>query len=154
MVEVRALTERDTVSLLRVWTAFQEQSGGDVLTDQQLQPVLDRAFATDSDFWFVGAFDGETLVGIVSVAFAPSTYRASPFAWCDDMFVDPRWRRRGIGRSLMERVVELADTRGCSNILVATGESEQAAHDFYEDLDFRAMPWRVLSRPLRGRRSQ
>jgi GNAT superfamily N-acetyltransferase len=148
MVEVRALEERDTSSLLRVWTAFQEQSGGDALTDQQLRPVLVRAYEAGSGFCFLGAFDGETLVGIVSVAFAPSTYRASPFAWCDDLFVDPRWRRRGIGKALMEQVVELADRRGCSNILVATGESEQAAHDFYGALDFRAMPWRVLSRPL------
>ncbi len=65
------------------------------------RPELERSLA------FVGAYAGEELIGFVRLAWDGSVH-----AFLLEPTVHPDLRRRGIGRSLVERAVAVARERG------------------------------------------
>jgi ribosomal protein S18 acetylase RimI-like enzyme len=62
---------------------------------------------------YVGAFDGETLVGFVNVA-----WDGRDHAFILDTRVHPAYRHRGIGRELVRRAAGVARERGCETLHV------------------------------------
>ena len=52
------------------------------------------------------------------------------------MFVDPGWRGRGVGRALMERLVDAARQRGYRVLRLGTLQEMQAAQALYRSLGF------------------
>jgi GNAT superfamily N-acetyltransferase len=147
-MEIRIVARAEIDGFVGLMRAFLGHAGGDVPSDAEIETLLDLAEPAGEGFVFLGAFEGPEMVGIVSVAFAQSTYKAAPFAWCDDLYVRDDRRRGGVGEALMEAAGQLASGRGCSNVLVAAGEGETGALAFYRGCGFAEMPWRVLSRPL------
>ena len=58
------------------------------------------------------------------------------YAWIDDIAVDVRWRRAGIGRALMDRAVAWALERGLPGIRLETQNNNVPACRFYEAYGF------------------
>jgi|SRR5579859_399190 len=86
------------------------------------RPELDRALA------FIGAYAGDVLIGFVRLAWDGSihTFLLEPT-------VHPDFRRRGIGRSLVQHAVEVARERGMEWIHV---DYEPYLGDFYRGCGF------------------
>lgn len=59
------------------------------------------------------------------------------FAWIDDLIVDINCRRCGVGRALMERVVDWAKARDLPGIMLETQDVNVPACRFYENFGFR-----------------
>jgi GNAT superfamily N-acetyltransferase len=79
--------------------------------------------------------DGRTRVAVVDnwvIGFA-TTSPAPDGLELDDLFVDPDWMRRGVGRALVEDVVAMARRRKCPRITVTANEHALA---FYERAGF------------------
>lgn len=77
---------------------------------------------------------GDMVVGflVFSVFSALSGLRAL----IDGVAVDPAYRRRGIGASLVEAAVRQAHQRGAARILVDTSRGDPSARDFYRACGF------------------
>lgn len=58
------------------------------------------------------------------------------FAWLSDLFVLPSHQGRGLGRWLVETVLECPAFTGMDRWILATGD----AHEFYADFGFTALP--------------
>ncbi len=63
------------------------------------------------------ARDGETPVGLGSMTVGFSTYRASPIALLDDVYVAPDHRGQGVARLLCDSLRAAARERGCASVL-------------------------------------
>lgn len=86
----------------------------------------------------LGAFDGERLAGVAGLRFfrRPGTRHK---AWLFGMTVRPELRRRGIGRALVEAVLEQARIRPETRVVQLTvSEVNGAARRLYEACGFRA----------------
>jgi streptothricin acetyltransferase len=59
------------------------------------------------------------------------------YAWIDDFMVDIKFRRRGVGRALMQRVVDWAKARHLPGIMLETQDVNVSACQFYENFGFR-----------------
>ncbi|QFP75421.1 GNAT family N-acetyltransferase [Deinococcus sp. AJ005] len=68
---------------------------------QRWQPVLERSLT------WITAFDGETLVGFVNMAWDGGVH-----AFLLDTTVHPEWARRGIGTELVRRAAAAAREHG------------------------------------------
>ena len=88
--------------------------------------TLERAF--DGATYVVGAWEDETLVGVCRVL----SDNAS-ILYVQDILVDPDHQRRGIGRALLERVLERY-SHCRQKVLMTDDRPEQKA--FYEALGF------------------
>jgi GNAT superfamily N-acetyltransferase len=89
-----------------------------------LESVLSRSLV------HVGAFDDETLVGHVNVAWDGGVH-----AFLLDPIVHPDYRHRGIGSGLVKRAIELARERGATWMHV---DYDLRLESFYRDCGFRA----------------
>jgi GNAT superfamily N-acetyltransferase len=73
-----------------------------------------------------------------------STFLARRGLWLEDLFVDPRFRGRGLGRALISRVGAIARERGCGRFEWAVLDWNADAISFYQGLGATLMPeWRL-----------
>src|SRR5207244_5721623 len=111
-MDVRLATERDVAQfrdLMRhVYAAFGEGTP----RPERLTEFFMGSFRDPARFQFIVAEERGRLVGILSLAFCPTTYRTSTFAFLDDLHVLEEARGRGVGRALLDFAQEHAATRG------------------------------------------
>jgi GNAT superfamily N-acetyltransferase len=99
---------------------------------------LEFVIAHEETHPFVAEADGVVVgTGVVSLN--------GPVAWIGTIFVEPEWRRRGVGMELTRVTIETAEAAGCRTlVLVAT----EAGRPMYERLGFGVQTWyRILEAP-------
>ena len=80
------------------------------------------------------AYAGEEPVGFAAFFGSFSTFAGRPGIYLEDLFVEPNWRGRGIGRRLLAHVAHVAVTRGCDRMNWAVLPWNRPAIDFYRRL--------------------
>ncbi|HZZ34627.1 MAG TPA: GNAT family N-acetyltransferase [Caulobacteraceae bacterium] len=90
----------------------------------------------------VGRSDGEGLGFVVKDEAGETVGITAGYTWAGvseikQMWVDPAWRGRGVGRALLEAMVEEARARGVKRIWVASYDFQ--APGLYERAGFRRM---------------
>ena len=74
-----------------------------------------------------------------------STFLARPGIYLEDLFVEPAYRGRGIGKALLQAVARLAVQRGCGRFEWSVLDWNTPAILFYEALGARPMSdWTVM----------
>jgi GNAT superfamily N-acetyltransferase len=81
---------------------------------------------------FVVADQDGVLVGFATYYPVFSTYKARLGLWMDDLFVDSRYRNRGIGRDLLKFIAAEASRRGCCKLEWSLQKSNSRGIAFYE----------------------
>jgi len=73
-----------------------------------------------------------------------STFRTAPGLYLEDLFVEPAYRRRGVGTTLLAHVARLAVERGCARLEWAVLDWNAPAIAFYERHGATVLPdWRL-----------
>jgi GNAT superfamily N-acetyltransferase len=74
-----------------------------------------------------------------------STWRGRPGIHLEDLFVLPRFRGRGIGKSLLAKVAARAAEQGCVRLQWDVLEWNQTAIDFYQNMGAKFLDeWRIM----------
>ena len=84
------------------------------------------------------AFDREEYaVGTAEVLIIPNlTHGGAPRATVENVVVDPAWRGRGVGRSLLRHTTRIAEGAGCDRLQLVSSVERVEAQGFYEALGF------------------
>ena len=77
------------------------------------------------------------VVGFACVRIVPAVADDYPHATLTELFVRPTWRRRGIGRLLVEHAEARARAAGAEHLALLTGFENHDAQAFYRALGFR-----------------
>jgi GNAT superfamily N-acetyltransferase len=81
----------------------------------------------------------DVLIGSCELVVVPNlTHQARPFAIIDNVVTHPNHRRHGIGRQLVEYVLDHAWRQDCHKVLLQSAVRRKDAHLFYENLGFRS----------------
>ena len=93
--------------------------------------LFDESLAGDDDYRFIGAYDGDGLVGYACWGPTPGTEGTYDLYW---IVVDPAWHGRGVGSRLLAEVERLLTADRCRLVVVETsGRGDYAAtRRFYE----------------------
>ncbi|MBA2521866.1 MAG: GNAT family N-acetyltransferase [Solirubrobacterales bacterium] len=111
-------------------TEFTDPSpGAEVLTRRV------SAFIDDGAMTYV--LGGAGPDGFAQVSFRPSVWADEPVGYLEELYVVPDRRGEGIGRAIMDAVLELARERGAAGIELVTGEADIAARGLYESVGFK-----------------
>ena len=85
---------------------------------------------------FVVEEDG-VVVGTMVLLIVPNlSHGALPWAIVENMVIDKRYRRRGIGRLLMEYGIAHARQSRCYKVQLLSNKKRHKAHKFYRSLGF------------------
>ncbi len=76
------------------------------------------------------------VVGFGSMTLKPHLWHGGLIGWIDELVVDHKTRGKGIGRKLLERLMEIARENGCRAIELDSAFHRKEAHSFYEGVGF------------------
>jgi ribosomal protein S18 acetylase RimI-like enzyme len=93
--------------------------------------LLDESLGGDEDYRFLGAYDGDELIGYACWGRTPGTNGTCDLYW---IVVDRARQRRGVGTSLLHAVEEQLAGEGCRLVVVETSSRADYAptRAFYE----------------------
>jgi GNAT superfamily N-acetyltransferase len=74
------------------------------------------------------------VIGFTHCLFRPSTWTETDYCYLEDLFVDPSIRGKGVGRALMNRVVELAKEKNSKRVYWTTQEFNKTARVLYDSI--------------------
>lgn len=59
-----------------------------------------------------------------------------PYGYLEDVFVEEKFRSKGIGSQLVKAVIDEAKVRGCYKLVGTSRNSRAEVHEFYKKLGF------------------
>ena len=84
----------------------------------------------------VAEYQGE-IVGTMVLLIVPNlSHGVLPWAVVENLVIDRRYQRRGLGRLLMEYAVARAKEAGCYKLTLSSDKRRREAHRFYRSLGF------------------
>lgn len=129
---VKLLTSQDINlfrELLRVFEDVFEMQNFSIPPDNHLQNLLDK-----SDFMvFVGLADNKVAGGLTAYILT-SYFTAADDAYILDLAVKKEFQRMGLGKKLMEMLIEHCKSRNMNVLFVQADEKDKHAVDFYNSL--------------------
>lgn len=140
MATVRAATEEDIPRILELYndlTSTVSPTGEQSLPSlDDVQRVISEIASMPGHELLVAEEDG-AVVGTMVLLIVPNlSHRALPWAIIENLVVDGKYRRRGIGRLLMEYAIEQARKAGCYKVQLLSNKKRHEAHQFYQTLGF------------------
>jgi len=142
---IRARRKDDAVEAARLWMrSAEEHTAHDWVyetapgAEKTMQRFLADVANSGYSFLFVAAA-GDRTVGFISGELRQGSPTFHPRTWAsvDDVFVEPEYRNRGMGRALLQSVRDWAQERGADGISLQVAAANARGRKFYEDLGFR-----------------
>ena len=116
------------------YNAFYGRSGATALDQRVTEQTWERFFdGAEPVHAFVAEWDGR-VVGIVHFLFHRSTSRLADVCYLQDLFTDEACRGRGVGRALIQRVLDTAKEAGSSRVYWTTQASNAAGRALYDKM--------------------
>ena len=91
-------------------------------------------FLNDPRHRLVVAMDERVVVGFISAVIYVHPDKAKPELWINEVGVSPSHQGRGIGKMLLQRMLETSQQAGCSEAWVLTERTNDAAIGLYRSL--------------------
>lgn len=82
------------------------------------------------------AVAGDQFVGLTNSFINFATFSVKPYINVHDVIVLNTWRNRGVGRKMLEKVIEQAEALGCSKVTLEVREDNHNAKHLYKSLGF------------------
>ncbi|HEY8123942.1 MAG TPA: GNAT family N-acetyltransferase [Methylocystis sp.] len=131
MTLVRDIRETDAAAWRRLWAGYNEFYAASVPTDMT-ELTLRRLLDPTSSL--IGRFaerEGGVAGFSVSVLH-DSSWTSSPTCYLEDLYVDPMLRGAGVGRALVQDLIDLGRARGWARVYWHTQADNERARRLYD----------------------
>jgi GNAT superfamily N-acetyltransferase len=125
---IRAIEEKDKDQWLKLWAGYLEFYKS-TISPEQTELTWKRLINNELKMF---GFVAESEEGIIG--FRPSTWTETDYCYLEDLFVNPNIRGKGVGRSLMDKVFELAKEKKSKRVYWTTQEFNKTARVLYDSI--------------------
>lgn len=126
---IRTLQPEDFEFWLPLWNGNNQGVENEAVTKQ----TWARLISPDEPVCGLGAFDGETMLGLVHYILHPTTGHLNPVCYMQDVFVDPAHRRKGIAKALVHKVAETGQSEKWARIYWLAESDNIPAQNLYKN---------------------
>jgi len=84
----------------------------------------------------VSLVEGETVIGWAHVFIKYQDRHDEPYAYLENVYVEPEFQKQGHGKKLVQLAIEEAKERGCYKIIGTSKHHKTKVHEFYEKMGF------------------
>ena len=130
---IRAIEEKDKDQWLKLWAGYLEFYKS-TISSEQTELTWKRLINNELKMFGFVAENENGVIGFTHCLFRPSTWTETDYCYLEDLFVDPSIRGRGVGRALMNRVVELAKEKNSKRVYWTTQEFNKTARVLYDSI--------------------
>ena len=103
------------------------------------EPLLAEILADPARHLILATVDSRVVGTADVLVVANLTHRGRPWAIVENVIVAEAERGTGVGKALMEHLIELARAAGCYKVQLLSGKQRSEAHDFYRRLGLDAL---------------
>jgi len=132
-LKIRELKETDKDRWLELWAGYLEFYKSN-LSPEQTEFTWKRLINNEQKMYGFVAENENGVIGFTHCLFRPSTWTETDYCYLEDLFVDPNIRGKGVGRALMNRVVELAKEKNSKRVYWTTQEFNKTARVLYDSI--------------------
>ncbi len=129
-ITIRAATKDDFEQLVDLFSEFAAFEG---LSHKMVNSVERLRAESDHFHCFVAETAQKEIVGYAAWFFCYFTWTGKSL-YLDDLYVKPDYRSHGVGKSLINTVIETARNAGCHKIRWQVANWNKPAIDFYKKL--------------------
>jgi GNAT superfamily N-acetyltransferase len=97
---------------------------------------LIRTYIYDKDKRLLVAYDGPTMVGLISMLLLKRLNQTKLEMYVPELVVLSKYQRMGIGKKLVSRCILLARKEKCFRIRLESGYPRTSSHRFYKKIGF------------------
>ena len=134
VIRIRKATVQDIPRILELYEELTEEKQtvspetiGLVFTEILAMPNHELLTAEKDDY----------VVGSLLLQIVPNlSHNARPWGILENMIVDSRYRRQGIGRQLLEYALNSSRSAGCYKVQLISDNRRYEAHIFYRSMGF------------------
>jgi len=138
------LREEDLPALAELYRQFR----GERSAPERMREVF-RRLVRNRQYTILGVKHQGRMVGSAMAILCEELYgECRPFLVIEDVIVDEKHRRRGIGSRLMRALEERARTSGCAYIMLVTDAARHEAIAFYRSLGYHPRRYRGFKKYL------
>ena len=130
---IRAIEEKDKDQWLKLWAGYLEFYKS-TISSEQTELTWKRLINNELKMFGFVAESEEGIIGFTHCLFRPSTWTETDYCYLEDLFVDPSIRGKGVGRALMNKVVELAKEKNSKRVYWTTQEFNKTARVLYDSI--------------------
>jgi GNAT superfamily N-acetyltransferase len=130
---IRAIEEKDKNQWLKLWAGYLEFYKS-TISQEQTELTWKRLINNEQKMFGFVAETEDGVIGFTHCLFRPSTWTETDYCYLEDLFVDPSIRGKGIGRALMEKVIDLAKEKKSKRVYWTTQEFNKTARVLYDSI--------------------
>ena len=144
-MNIKKIKKENAIQFKPILKKFLKHANNILPSEDELNGFIERVFSENSTLQYIGCFEDEKIVGIVSINWGITSYKFSSFIYCDDLFVEEEYRKRGIAKALMNEVVKMAKIDNCSSIMLGVGNEELKVQKFYKSIGFNDIECKLMA---------
>jgi len=131
-LEIRQAKKEDLPEIL----SLLEKLSGTESDQKKALKSFDQILKSEVYFTFVAVSDGK-IAGTASICLLFSLQRGRPWGLVDNVVVGENYRQKGVGKKLIEAIVEFAKGKDCYKIVLTARFSRTGAHRFWQRIGFK-----------------
>ena len=113
------------------------------LSPNKKQIKLNKVLESKNQISLAYCTENDKIIGIASLC----NYKviSGNKGWIEDVVVDKNARGKGVGRKLMEKLIEISKQKGLSEVLLFTEDHRISAINLYNKLNFKQKESRIYT---------
>jgi GNAT superfamily N-acetyltransferase len=131
-LRIRPVSQNDKTRWLELFKQYIEFYKSQ-LSNEQYELTWQRINSEYNMHGLLAEKDGQ-IIGLAHFIFRPDTWEVADFCYLEDLYVDPRVRGVGVGRTLIKAVEQIAIEKGSKRLYWTTAEDNEVARKLYDKL--------------------
>ena len=131
-ITIRKVEARDESRWRELWDGylrFYEAEPSEPVTRRTWERILDASSPVHA---IVAEHEGNGVIGIANYVIHEDTWTLAPACYLEDLFVDPRQRAAGVGRQLIDWLIDEMKQNGWARLYWHTRENNYRARGLYD----------------------